>query len=74
MNLIVMNKSTLKRIDTWVSLADPQSSHRSLVGTFDDSAFGSELDGDTLSSDLSLERNQFEFYHPADTNSYSEWI
>ncbi|RIA92834.1 hypothetical protein C1645_763903 [Glomus cerebriforme] len=76
MNLIVMNKYTLKRIDAWVSLADPPASHRSSVNTFDDSDSdsGFELDDDVLLSDLSSEHNQFEFYHPANTNSYSEWV
>ncbi|CAB4390596.1 unnamed protein product [Rhizophagus irregularis] len=74
MNLVVMNKSTLNRIDAWVSLADPPSSRRSVINIFDDTDSGSELDNDASPSDLPSERNQFEFYHPANTNSYSEWV
>ncbi|CAG8453107.1 14157_t:CDS:1 [Funneliformis mosseae] len=75
MNLIVMNKSTLKRVDAWVSLADPPVTTRHMVNTFDDSDLdtGSELD-DNDQNDPSAQPDQFEFYHPANTNSYSEWI
>ncbi|CAG8446865.1 5267_t:CDS:1 [Ambispora gerdemannii] len=87
MNFVTMNKSTLKKIDAWVSLAPPPFQIRRRRGFRNPAVVNvinirtnnnHDSDFESSESDEDVNDDYFDqlhsFYHPVNTHSYAEWI